>query len=199
MDAAREFWNWFQKHESEIRRAYAQGDGSRLDELLSARVANAADGAGWEIGPYALPMHAFVLAPGGTGRIDACRTLVKAAPPVPGWRFFEAKPPKDMPSLRIDIEGHEVCADRWFYRLTSYRGGEFVDIEIFFEEDDSPSPADADLASLLLVEALVGELVFLQRVGRIEPSCVVSVDKLDRATPLRFLKPHLDDILLPLQ
>lgn len=198
LDTAREFWTWFQQHEADIRRAYAQGNASRLDELLSTRVAKAAAGAGWEIGPYALPMQALVLSPGSAERIAVCRALVAAAPQVPGWRFFPAKPPKDMTSLQIEVEGHEVCADRWYYRLTSY-GGEFVDIELFFEADDSPAPADADLAGHLLVEALIGELVFLQRVGRIEPSCVPSVGQLDKATPLRFLRRHLDDILLPHQ
>ncbi|TFZ06344.1 hypothetical protein EZ313_06775 [Ramlibacter henchirensis] len=199
MAKAREFWEWFQEHEPEIRHAYLQADTSHLDDLLSLRVANATSGAGWEIGPYALPSHAFVFSPGNADRISACRELVDAAPDIPTWRFFHAKPAKDLTSLRIEVGAHEICAERWYYRLTSYRAGEFVDVELLFEEADSPSPADAVLAGELLLEALLGELVFLQRVGRIEPNCVPSLAKLDRATPLRYLRRHLDSILKPLQ
>lgn len=67
------------------------------------------------------------------------------------------------------------------------------------EEADSPEPADADLAAELLLEALVGEMVSLERVGDVEASCVPDVCAVERATPLRFLRKHLDQVLAPFQ
>jgi hypothetical protein len=199
VNGAHAFWTWFEKSEASIRGAYGGGDSLLLDSLLSERVADAAAGAGWELGPYALPLNALVISPGTRERVPACRTLVEAAPDIAGWRFFAGKPPKELLSLTIDISGHAVCADRWRYRLTRYGGGEFVDVEIFFEECDAPEPVDSELASQLFVEALVGEMVSLERVGCIECACVPSIEVVERATPLRYLKRHLDDVLTPMQ
>jgi hypothetical protein len=170
-----------------------------LDALLSAEVEDAVPGAGWEMGPYALPLNALVFSPGVRERVAACRDLVCAAPDIPGWKFFPAKPPKEMASLTVLVDGHEVCADRWRYRMISYGGGEFVDLEIFYEEADSPEPVDVELATELLIEALVGEMISLERIGDIETSCVPDVGAVDRATPLRFLRKHLDQVLAPFQ
>jgi hypothetical protein len=193
------FWEWFQANEGRIARSYENGDFEMLDSMLSNRVAQSAEGAGWEIGPYALPLNALVIAPGKRERVVACQELVKVAPALPGWRFFAGKPAKELRSLTVEVGGHTVCADHWRYRLTSYGGGEFVDLELFYEDHDSPAPADPQLASELLVEALVGETVALERVGLVESSVVAKIDAVDRATPLRYLKEHLNEVLAPLQ
>jgi hypothetical protein len=198
-DAIHRFWVWFQAHEPAIRRAYENGDTAALDALLSPKVEEAVPGAGWELGPYALPLNALVFSPGVRERIAACRDLVRAAPEVAGWTFFPAKPPKALTSLVVHVDGHEVCADRWSYRMTAYGGGEFVDLEIFFEETDSPEPADVELATELVVESLVGEMVSLERIGSIDTFCVPDVGAVERATPLRFLGKHLDEVLIPSQ
>lgn len=191
------FWSWFVAHEAEIRRAYVEGATSKLDELLSDRVAQATAGAGWEIGPYDPSADVLVISPGTLERVPACRELVGQAPAVPGWRFLAGKPPKVLQSIVTEIDGHEVRADAWRYRLTSYNGGEFVDIELFHQADDSPAPADGALAAELTIEHLVGEIVSLERVGTIELLCVDRVEDVERATPLRFLKPHLHQVLRP--
>lgn len=197
--AIQAFWTWFQANEPVLQRAYDDGDTATLDALLSPKVEEVVPGAGWEMGPYALPSNALVFSPGVREKVAACRDLVRAAPEIAGWTFFPAKPPKELTSLVVHVDGHEVCADRWHYRMTSYGGGEFVDLELFYEEADSPEPADADLATELLLEALVGEMVSLERIGDIEASCVPDVRAVERATPLRFLRKHLDQVLAPFQ
>lgn len=198
MDTSQAFWSWFQLNEQRIAHAYDAGDSNMLEDLLSERVALAAFGAGWEIGPYALPLNAFVVSPGKRELVAVCRDLVAAAPDIPGWRFFAGKPPKDLRSLTIEISGNEVRADHWHYRLTSYGDGEFVDLELFYEECDLPAPVDAELAGELLVEALIGETVSLERVGEIQLVLVSKVGGVEHSTPLRFLKEHLNEVLAPL-
>ncbi|HET6827424.1 MAG TPA: hypothetical protein VFH35_02010 [Ramlibacter sp.] len=197
--AIQAFWTWFQANEPVIQRAYDDGDTATLDALLSPKVEEVVPGAGWEMGPYALPSNALVFSPGVREKVAVCRDLVRAAPEIAGWTFFAAKPPKELTSLVVHVDGHEVCADRWSYRMTSYGGGEFVDLEIFFEDADSPEPANVELAAELLIEALVGEMISLERIGAIDTLCVPDTSAVERATPLRFLKNHLDQVLAPLQ
>lgn len=192
------FWDWFRANETAIHAAYDQGEVERLDTLISERVDALASGIGWEIGPYFLPDHSFVLSPGKRERIEICRAIVAAAPDIPGWRFFAGKPAKDLLSLTIEVEGTEVCADNWHYRVTSYGGGEFVDLEIFYEKADAPPPKKEELACELLVESLLGELMSLERVGYIDHSCVHRVSEVERATEFRFLKMHLYEVLAPI-
>ena len=192
------FWAWFRANETALRVAYDESDSDRLDGLISGRVDALASGIGWEMGPYALPCHSFVFSPGERARIEICRAIVDAAPEMPGWRFFAGKPAKDLLSLTIEIEGAEVCADNWRYRLTSYNGGEFVDLEIFFEEAEAPPPGNEGKACELLVESLLGELMSLERVGYIHSSCVARVSEVERSTEFRFLKKQLDEVLAPI-
>jgi hypothetical protein len=192
-----DFWVWFSRVETKLRKAYEEGDIDRLEALISGRLDALASGIGWEMGPYALPHHSFVISPGNRERIEICKAIVDCAPALPGWRFFAGKPAKDLLSLTIDVDGAEVCADNWRYRLTSYNGGEFVDLEIFFEADDAPPSEKEDIACELLVESLLGELVSLERVGYIENSRVDRVSDVERTAELRFLKEQLDEVLAP--
>lgn len=192
------FWDWFRANETALRVAYDEGDFDRLDALVSGRVDALTIDIGWEMGPYALPDHSFVLSPGNRESIAICREIVDVAPDLPGWRFFAGKPAKDLLSLTIEVEGTKVCADNWRYRLTSYNGGEFVDLEIFFEAADAPPPEIENIACELLVESLLGELMSLERVGDIDYTCVDSVAEVERTTGFRFLKRQLDEILAPL-
>ena len=192
------FWNWFRVNEAALREAYDEGEVERLDALISGRVGALASGIGWEMGPYSLPDHGFVISPGKRERIEICRAIVDAAPKLPGWRFFAGKPAKDLLSLTIEVDGIEVCADNWHYKLTSHRGGEFVDLEIFYEAADAPPPEKEGIACELLVESLLGELTSMERVGYIDFSCVGQISEVERSTELRFLRRHLDDALAPI-
>ena len=192
------FWEWFGANEARFREAYDDGDVESLDALISREVDALAIGIGWEMGPHSLPDHSFVLSPGRRGRVEICRKIVGVAPELPGWRFFAGKPAKDLLSLTVQVEGTAVCADNWRYRLTSYGGREFVDIEIFYEEVDAPPPDLEELACELLVESLLGELVSLERVGYIDYACVDRVSGIERTSEFRFLRKQLDDVLAPL-
>jgi hypothetical protein len=193
------FWRWFEDHEAKIRSAYDRGDVQALDALLSDRVAEIADGSGWEVGPYALPGYSLVLAPGARDHVAVCRRVVDLAPAIEGWSFFAGCPPKEMLSLELEIEGTMVCCDAWRYRLTSYNRGEFADLDIYFEPSDAPPSGKEEDTCELLVKSLIGEAVSLERVGHIQYHCVESIDTLEHSTPMKFLRPHIEQILSPMQ
>lgn len=192
-----QFWAWFEANESQLRFAYDNKDAKGLDRLINPRVQAVAAGCGWEIGPYSLPDHSFVISPGSKERAHVSRRIVESAPQIAGWRFFAGKPAKDLLSLTFVIEESEVCADNWRYRLTSYNKGEFVDVDIFFESGDAPTSGSESFACELVIESMIGELLSLERVGYVKHHCVKNVVDAENSTPMRFLKPHLDEVLSP--
>lgn len=189
------FWSWFSATEARIREAYDAGAGDRLDQLISPAVAKLSPRLGWELGPYALPKYAFVISPTCREDVPIARQVSEAAPQLAAWAIFCGKPPKDLANLEFDVEGAAVFCDEWRYRMTSYNGGEFVDLEIFFEERVAPPKGKEELLCELLVEALVGQTVSLERIGRIDHVQVSDVEQIDRATPMRYLRSHLDEVL----
>jgi len=189
------FWSWFTKHESDIRSAYDEGDSDRLVFLIAKPLQKLAPDIGWEIGPYALSEYSFVLSPGERKFIELTRRIVELAPHVSGWQFFAGKPPKELLSLTFEAEDIEVCADNWSYRLTSYNKGEFVDIEVFFEKADAPPAGKESIFLELVLEALVGELVSLDRIGDVTHKCVDNISAVGGTSPMHQLKRHLDNVL----
>lgn len=197
-EAAERFWDWFVDNERFVREAYDGGDLNRLDMLLSPSVRQVAKGLGWEMGPYSLPNHTLVLSPGSRELTTLCRTLIGSAPKVDGWCFLAGKPAKDLISISFELAGLEVCADGWRYRLTSYNNGEFVDIDLLYEASDAPPPGKEEVFCELVIEALVGEMTALERVGYVNHRAVADLEAEERATPLRYLKAHLDEVLSPI-
>jgi hypothetical protein len=189
------FWSWFLASEAQIRSAYEAGSAERLDQLISPELAKLSSRLGWELGPYALPKYAFVLAPKSREDLAIARQVAEAAPQMAQWTIYCGKPPKDLIKLIFEVDGAEVCCDDWRYRMTAYNNGEFVDLEIFFEESTAPPNGKEDVLCELLVEALVGQAISLERIGCIDNSEVPDVEQVDRATPMRYLRRHLDDVL----
>jgi hypothetical protein len=194
-DAAEMFWAWFIQNEATIRAAYKDQDTQRLEDLIKEPLQNYLPGVGWEIGPYALPDHALVISPGVRERIPTVRNFVAHAPRIAGWKIFASKPPKDLTSLVFIVNHNEVCADTWRYRLTSWNGGEFVDIEIFFEERHAPPPGQELQSCELVLEALVGEEQSLDRIGRVQHHVVSSIEHVEEATSVWHLREQLQTVL----
>jgi hypothetical protein len=131
-DAALKLWDWFSENSGEVAARYGSEDYTWLDHELSPRVSAIAEEMNWEIGPYSLPNQTFVLSPTVRENLPKAHAAVALAPQVPGWVFLPAKPAKELLSLVFSARDSVVAADEWRYRMTSYNGGEFVDIEIFF-------------------------------------------------------------------
>jgi hypothetical protein len=67
------FWDWFRANETALHVAYDEGNFDRLDALISGRVEALTIDIDWEMGPYALPYHSFVISPGNRECIAICR------------------------------------------------------------------------------------------------------------------------------
>jgi hypothetical protein len=194
-DRVDEFWRWFVSHDKDVREAYESRNTSWLDTELSARVERIAQGTSWEIGPYSSPDNTLVLSPGTRKELAAVKAAVARAPQVRGWHFVACKPPKDLLSLTFELENVSANADSWVYRMTSYNGGEFADLEIFFEPSAAPSLGKEATLCELVVEALVGEELRLDRIGAITPVSVPDVRVIENTTAMKHLRPHLIEAL----
>src|SRR6266478_5623132 len=197
-DRVDEFWRWFVAHDIDVREAYESLNTFWLDSELSARVKRIAKGTSWEIGPYSLPDNALVLSPGTRKELSAVKAAVARAPQISGWRFMACKPAKDLLSLTFELANVSTNADSWVYRMTSYNGGEFADLEIFFEASEAPAPGKEAALCELVVEAILGEEIRLDRIGVITPACVPNVRAIENTTAIKHLRAHLMEVLGPL-
>jgi hypothetical protein len=197
-DPALELWKFFSSNAAEIAAAYDAGNYDWLDAKLSPLVKAIAEDMDWELGPYHHPDNTFVLSPSVRDNLPASRAAIAKAPNIPGWFFEPAKPAKELLSLFFEAEGYAVCADEWRYRLTSYNSGEFVDIEIFYDSSTSPPATHEQMFCELVVEAILGEELRLDRVGELTSMLVSHVGVIENASEVRYLKKHLDKVLAPI-
>lgn len=192
-----QFWTWFERHADEIRAAYDRGDNDWLDHRISPLIARIHRSLNWEIGPYNHPDYTFVLSPTIRENLSMTRRAVKFAPELPEWRFFPAKPPKELNSLVFETDNSRICADDWRYRLTAYNSGEFVDIELMINAESRFPSTQQAVFTELVVEALIGEECRLDRVGYLTPTIVANNALEEKSTPIRYLKDHLAQVLKP--
>ncbi len=196
-DHAADFWKWFALNVAIIKEAYDQKNYEWLDLNISPRINRIEDRLNWEIGPYHAPEDTFVLSPTIRENLSVTRAAVAIAPHIVGWHFLHAKPPKKLSSLTFSAAECTINADDWRYRLTSYNNGEFVDIEIFVNSSSRFPSAHEDLFCELVTEALIGEELRLDRVGYLMPSIVDDNSKVEKSTPIQYLRDHLSKVLAP--
>jgi hypothetical protein len=197
-DPVVEFWAWFGVNSELVREAYNRGDYGWIDGAVTPLLEKIAPDITWEMGPYCLPHEAFVLSPTTRENLAIAKRAVSLAPAIAGWRFLPAKPAKELLSLEFVVEDRSVSADNWRYKLTSYNKCEFVDIEILFDAADAPPSEDADMFCELVVEALIGEELRLDRVGCLNSRTVDDVSLIKNAAPMTHLQKHLALVLAPI-
>ena len=192
-----EFWSWFSDSAGTLLDAYENGNTDWLNSHPSSRVRKLGAKLNWEIGPYYHPEKTFVLSPTIRANLPLTRTTIARAPRLDGWRFLHAKPRKDLTSLRYEANGHSVNADEWLYRMTTYNGGEFVDIELFSPGADDLPTGHEQLFCELAVESLIGEELRLDRVGYLQPCLLAADTDSGGLTELQHLYDHLLSVLDP--
>jgi hypothetical protein len=192
------FWQWFKTHRQEIEAAYDSADSEWLDFHLGGRLAKIQPRLRWEIGPYHDPDRTLVVSPGVRENIPLAEAVVAAAPAVPGWHFLPVKPPKELTRLVMDlpgVEGAEVDADNWSYRLTSYNQMEFFDIEVFASNPVPIKDTDLELLTRRLIESMVGERLYLERFGYVTVHRLPATITPEELTAFPHLGRHMSQLL----
>ena len=192
------FWKWFKTFHREVEAAYSAENTTWLDSEFTKRVRAIEPKLNWEIGPYFDPEFALVISPSIRENIELAKEVIRAAPQIAGWHFLPAKPPKRMTRLimalpfRPDVE---ICGEEWSYRLTSYNNGEFFDIEIFTDALGSMLQEDLTVLTHCLIEALIGEFVYLERIGAVTVYRPTNSRSLGNTTSLHYLNEHLTRLI----
>jgi hypothetical protein len=192
------FWKWFKTFHREVEAAYSAGDTAWLDGEFTKRVRAIEPNLNWEIGPYFDPEFALVVSPSIRENIELAKEVICAAPQIAGWHFLPAKPPKQMTRLVITLPFRpevEICGDEWSYRLTSYNNGEFFDIEVFTDAPSSMLQEDLTVLTHCLIEALIGEFVYLEKIEAVTVYRPTDSRSLENATSLRYLNEHLAGLI----
>jgi hypothetical protein len=192
------FWGWFSDWHQDVATAYANGDAFWLDTNLTAQVKQIEPRLNWEMGPYYDPENTLVISPSVRDNIALTQRIVAAAPALPGWHFLPAKPPKKLQRLVMELPGMaeaKVCANDWVYRLTAYNRMEFFDIEVFTNSVGAISQSDLELLTRRLIESLVGELVYLDKIAAVKVIPPADTQRPDELTAFRHLGRHLAQLL----
>jgi hypothetical protein len=186
----RDFWTWF---------AGACGTfGERFEnaaaiEELGARIAGLGEFS-WELGPGRKNPYntQLVISPGGDrDLLPLAREIVAQAPPLPGWEYAPARPPKEW-DLRASLEYDGVGtifldARGWRYALLKHPDGMF-EIEIcapelaYYDEDVK------QVAAGIILDGELGEDARLDHIAVIKVVAEFDGRLADSANPLGVLK-----------
>lgn len=192
------FWEWFADNGADVEAFYTAGALDWLDANLTPRVQRMHEALNWEIGPYHHPENTLVISPGIRDNLALAEHIVAAAPPTPGWHFLPAKPPKELKRLAMGlphVAGAEICADGWSYRLTAYNQMEFFDIDVFADAAALVGDKDLVLLTRRLIEALVGERLYLERFAAVKVHRSGERLPQEKITAFRLLGKHVAHLL----
>ncbi len=192
------FWNWFASVSDHLEHLIVHSASTEVSDLLDSRVRSLSAAIGWEVGPGTTKLCALSFGlRHDLNNLTATQTIVAAAPCLPHWEFFAARPPKswDLRFVLMDPSGRpfEVDARSWKYSLTSFGGNEFFDV-IVVASDLPPSRGLLDQAASIVLLGVLGEIDFLRRIDRI--TVVRSVIELDSRqaeglTEMERMREHL--------
>jgi hypothetical protein len=194
----KEFWDWFIQHHPDVEHAYTVSDAGWLESNLTPRLQRIQSELVWELGPYHDPDYTLVISPAVRESLSLTERIIAAAPDIPKWRFLPAKPPKELTSLVMelpDIKNSGVCADKWLYRLTQYNDREFFDIEVFTDAPPTIKDDHLEVLTHRLIESLVGEEIYLDRIGAITIYRPADPRSRERTTKLPFLYKHMCELI----
>ena len=126
----------------------------------------------WEAGPHDDGQSFFAFSPNNRLKLLALTTeLAARAPTVPGWVFLPAKPRKRWHSRCIALQAGDGTErrfemDDWLYSLTSFKGGEFFDVNLV-PQGATATGDELEQVAHMLVEFELGERIFLEFVDRV--------------------------------
>lgn len=144
-------------------------DEREVQDELTDRLAEIDPRLRWEIGPFGDGAAFLAFSPNGyPDLLPVSEALAGAMPPVDGWRFFGAKPRKQWSVRKVAAGGAEYFFDGWRYRLVSFKGGEFFDIEFFTFDEAVEASGRGRWLGEFLASSELGEKLFMRAVDRVE-------------------------------
>ncbi len=152
--AIKEFWEWFL--ENRLRFSNLPSLDHRLVNDLGSRLNRVEKGLTFQIGQDEQGMVLEISADGIRDRFPAVRTVVDAAPPVPGWRIVAFRQPaRDATDIVLEFNGNRLSpADMLF---TSRSSGNRARIVVYVPTVQHDVPKDLVGAAFIILDAILGE------------------------------------------
>ncbi len=168
MKYQREFWTWFERNATRFRDVEVPEKESLLDELQEAlhcycphlwfETGRADDGTN----------ELIISAEGDRSYFSAVRTLVAAAPKVPGWRFIAFKPGCGFEFDTV-YEGVTFSPKAtWFLPLRSKSDPLSLGVRVGYAHFDQAREQIFATGTFIMLECALGELALAESVQHIE-------------------------------
>jgi hypothetical protein len=160
------FYEWLIPHLGEVF------DDSAVQTELSVRLEAIYPDIRWEVGPYDDEQSFFAFSPNNRVKaLSLTAELAERAPAVAGWVFLSARPRKRWDSRCIifkqsDGTQRRFEMDEWLYSLTSFKDGEFFDVNLV-AVGTTATGDELERAAHMLVEFELGERLFLEFIDRV--------------------------------
>jgi len=190
----REFWSYFAR-----AAPFLAGNllNEKMQDELDLQVARLGSALSWEIGPGSSKPNALAISPGGDpDLLSITRTVISEAPPIDGWEFHPAKPPKKW-DLQFSLsEGSEVVdvdARSWRYTLLDFGDGVY-DLTLEAQNLNAVGDELRSAAGEALVEGILGEERRIEVIGRIDVVTRMSRGAAKEAGPIANLAMHVEEL-----
>jgi hypothetical protein len=163
------FWGWFSSRSDLLQKVEIGSEPVLLE--LNAEVAKAAPGVAWILGGYGEePRHFTLTAKGKRDLFPLVRSLVDAAPRLPGWTVHAFKPRAPETRFKV-VYGNEVLdTDEVWFRAEK-TGGKSVDLVMFASRLTPRNREFVERDLRECVQSCLGEVDAATKVGqfRVEP------------------------------
>jgi hypothetical protein len=192
-DAIQEFWIWFESIASDL---LAYPTNKNLIKKIDEHVYRLGR-YDWEVGPWNDGLYYFAISPNlDIEKATTARRIIEMAPICKGWHFLSSKPPKAWTGIwkMTNETGDEILIDSndWKYVLYRFNDDTF-DIDIVI--DSIKGNLDTQyLAADIALTGYLGEENFMRLIKNIQIVNEFEVLNKDKATLLKYIKSHMDDI-----
>jgi hypothetical protein len=189
------FWKWFVENEARIKEVVDSGLQDDRDALVND-LDNQILEFGmftWEIGQAADQSFFLTISPNGNKeRLELGRSIMKAAPRMPGWEFYPAKPAKDwdlhFSLFDNNVVEHQVDASGWKFVLMPDQGMVIIEAPniAHLDFDTQVTAGDLVVTNIIGEERKITDLRGIEIVGKFEVQHKAS------GLPILDLKKHFN-------
>jgi hypothetical protein len=194
------FWMWFKSESSDLAYLLDSSQTREITKRVGSEVKKLTKEIGWELGPGLKREYSFSLTFNGCkDTIPLVERIVRCAPNLNQWEINCGRPPKawDGRFVMKNRFGESVAIDSstWSYMLVGFDGNRFFDVKLF-GSIPSLDAAARNQACDIVIQSEIGERERLEWVDRIKIVQNPSNMQLEDATPIKYLRSHIQSLLV---
>ena len=164
------WWHEFQNKTKEITALFSREAEWDLPGWMELYLQSIDPNLMWEFGPAVRrPGHRLVITPESEHHLrPLVRTILKRAPELTGWEFYEYRLAEDFESTRLNVEGRTGCDIASFQFRASRSERNLIDLSFASPAVDDQDEQTRFNAAFIATESLLGEQCLDNWVGGIE-------------------------------